>query len=346
MAGVREGGSGLKFPEGPVAMSDGSVVLVEIQGGRISRVSADGSTDVVAETGGGPNGSAIGPDGKLYVANNGGAFEWHEIEGLTIPGATPDTWEGGRIERVDLDSDEVDVLYREYDGNQLRWPDDLVFDTEGCFWFTDHGTHGERQVDVGGVYYAKADGSEIREVILGSAVAERGRPVARRVAALCRRDVDRPAVDLGGPEPGAGDARARARRARRDARRRPARAPAVRLARRRRRGQRVRGDDHHDGRRHHVDLAGRLEHRADRVRRPADDEHLLGRRGPADGVHHVLGDRAARVGRVAAPGTGAGVQRVAAADGTHKLPVKAAIRKAIGKSAGDPVVVRLEERIG
>jgi hypothetical protein len=33
-------------------------------------------------------------------------------------------------------------------------------------------------------------------------------------------------------------------------------------------------------------------------------------------------------------------------DGTHKLPVKADVRRAIGKSAGDTVVVRLEERIG
>src|SRR5437588_671260 len=59
MAEVRELASGLKFPEGPVAMADGSVVLVEIQAGRISRVSPDGSVDVVAEPGGGPNGSAI-----------------------------------------------------------------------------------------------------------------------------------------------------------------------------------------------------------------------------------------------------------------------------------------------
>jgi gluconolactonase len=167
MAEVRELASGLKFPEGPVAMSDGSVVLVEIAGGRISRVSPDGSSDVVAETGGGPNGSAIGPDGKLYVANNGGAFTWHEIEGLLIPGATPDTWEGGRIERVDLDSGDVEVLYKECDGNGLRGPNDLVFDREGGMWFTDHGTHGHRQHDVGGVYYAKADGSEIREIIWG-----------------------------------------------------------------------------------------------------------------------------------------------------------------------------------
>ena len=37
---------------------------------------------------------------------------------------------------------------------------------------------------------------------------------------------------------------------------------------------------------------------------------------------------------------------MAQGDGTHRLPVKAAIRKTIGKEAGDTVRVRLEERIG
>jgi hypothetical protein len=37
---------------------------------------------------------------------------------------------------------------------------------------------------------------------------------------------------------------------------------------------------------------------------------------------------------------------MAQGDGTHRLPVRAALRKAIGKDAGDTVRVRIDERIG
>lgn len=162
---LRELASGLQFPEGPVALADGSVLVVEIARGTLTRISPDGKVSVVATPGGGPNGAAIGPDGKVYLCNNGGSFEWHRVGGLLIPGPTPPSWEGGRIERVDLATGRVEVLYTECDGRRLRGPNDLVFDAHGGLWFTDHGTTRERERDRTGVFYAKADGSSIREVI-------------------------------------------------------------------------------------------------------------------------------------------------------------------------------------
>ena len=75
--------TGLKFPEGPVAMPDESVLVVEIARGTLSRVMPDGKVEVVAEPGGGPNGAAIGPDGKCYICNNGG-FEWTQRRGRYV----------------------------------------------------------------------------------------------------------------------------------------------------------------------------------------------------------------------------------------------------------------------
>ncbi|MEW6270388.1 MAG: SMP-30/gluconolactonase/LRE family protein [Thermodesulfobacteriota bacterium] len=164
MGEVREIASGLQFPEGPVWMPDGSIVLTEIRRGTITRVAPDGRTRVVAETGGGPNGAALGPDGKLYVCNNGG-FEWHEVNGLLFPGNQPASYVGGRIQRVDLDTGRVEDLYTECDGRPLRGPNDLVFDATGGFWFTDFGKTRERERDRTGVFYAKPDGSLIREVL-------------------------------------------------------------------------------------------------------------------------------------------------------------------------------------
>jgi gluconolactonase len=155
---------GLMFPEGPIAMSDGSVVLVEIRRGTLTRVTPDGAQKVIAETGGGPNGAALGPDGRVYIANNGG-FEWHDVGPLTLPGNQPADYAGGSIQAVDLATGEVETLYTECDGHPLRGPNDLVFDATGGFWFTDHGKTRERDRDRTGIFYAQPDGSSIREMI-------------------------------------------------------------------------------------------------------------------------------------------------------------------------------------
>ncbi|WP_413992380.1 SMP-30/gluconolactonase/LRE family protein [Labrys okinawensis] len=158
--------SGLKFPEGPVCLSDGSVLVVEIERGTVTKVHGDGLISVVADVPGGPNGLAVGPDDKIYICNNGG-FSWRSVKNYRLVSGTATDYNGGRIETLDLRTGRVDVLYNSCDGRGLRGPNDLVFDKSGCFYFTDLGKQRERDRDVGGVYYAKPDGSAISEVIYG-----------------------------------------------------------------------------------------------------------------------------------------------------------------------------------
>ena len=164
MAELREITDGLIFPEGPVAMPDGSVVLVEIGRGCLTRVGPDGRKEIVATPGGGPNGLALGPDGKMYVCNNGG-FEFGTFEHGTRPVGEAWDYSGGRIERVDLKTGAVEVLYRGTHQVQLRGPNDIVFDAYGGFYFTDLGKLRHRDMDRGAVFYAKADGSLLQEVV-------------------------------------------------------------------------------------------------------------------------------------------------------------------------------------
>jgi gluconolactonase len=165
---LTEVASGLSFPEGPIWMPDGSVVLVEMFGPRLTRVHLDGSTETIAEIPGGPNGAAVGPDGAIYLCNNGGSFSKVELGDLTLPGGfNRNGYLGGRIQRVDPHDGSVTDLYTECDGHPLRGPNDLVMDGHGGFWFTDHGIRdtSARTADLSGIYYAHADGSGITEAV-------------------------------------------------------------------------------------------------------------------------------------------------------------------------------------
>ena len=157
--------TGLQFPEGPVAMPDGSVILTEMFASRLTRVAPDGTKTTVAEINGSPNGLAVGPDGALYLCNNGNAFTPLNIGGLMYPGPFDESkYIGGRIQRVDIATGTVTDLYTHCGQTQLRAPNDIVFDKHGGFYFTDHGTRTERSADRTGIYYAKPDGSFIEEV--------------------------------------------------------------------------------------------------------------------------------------------------------------------------------------
>jgi len=154
----------LRFPEGPVALDDGSVLVVEIEGKTLARVLPNGEKQIVAQLSGGPNGAAIGPDGRCYICNNGG-FSFHRVGERTLPGLAPPDYAGGWIEAVDLKTGASEVLYRNCGDIPLRGPNDLVFDGEGGMWFTDTGKVFARQRDRGAVFYARPDGSFIKQVI-------------------------------------------------------------------------------------------------------------------------------------------------------------------------------------
>jgi gluconolactonase len=161
---------GLGYPEGPVYQSDGGVLLVEIYNGNLTRVNPDGTKQVVAKLGGGPNGAAVGKDGAIYVCNDGG-LDWMQIPAtpktlpLLVPGLQPANYVTGSIQRVTGST--FTTLYSQCNGTRLCSPDDLVFDDDGNFWFTDWGKQRPADRDITSVYYAWADGSQIVAKIPG-----------------------------------------------------------------------------------------------------------------------------------------------------------------------------------
>lgn len=150
---------GLQFPEGPIAMADGSIILVEIRRGTLTRV-WKGKSEVIADLGGGPNGAALGPDGAVYVCNNGGGVLVGEETGRPV--------EGGRVERVNLSTGKFERVFDSVGENKLSAPNDLVFDKQGGFWFTDFGKTLGRKRDLSGVYYATPGASSVSEISFGS----------------------------------------------------------------------------------------------------------------------------------------------------------------------------------
>lgn len=147
---------GLAFPEGPVVMADGSVIVVELAAGRITRC-WNGRSEVICAIGGGPNGAAIGPDGALYVCNNGG-LDLVRFQNASGPGAE------GRIERVDLGTGRFERVFDGCDGTALQAPNDLAFDAEGRLWFTDLGKSHNGIRTASGLFTCLPDGSAISAI--------------------------------------------------------------------------------------------------------------------------------------------------------------------------------------
>jgi gluconolactonase len=132
---VRTVTTGLRFPEGPIAVDDGSVLVVEIEGGALTRVHPDGSHSPI-HCGGGPNGAAFGPDGAVYVCNDGG-LEFMTEDGIRFPYALAAGNHGGSVQRVDLGTAAVEDVFTHVDGERIGNLNDIVFDAAGSCYVVD-----------------------------------------------------------------------------------------------------------------------------------------------------------------------------------------------------------------
>jgi gluconolactonase len=126
--------SGLGFPEGPVVMPDGRVVLCD---GNVGELLAwDGERlETFAKTGGSPWGAVLGSDGAIYVTQGG-----------NVPGSG-DTSAISGIQRVHPGGS-VELLSSQVAGYTLYGPNDLAFGPDGRLWFTDSGSEEDFRFDV------------------------------------------------------------------------------------------------------------------------------------------------------------------------------------------------------
>lgn len=149
---------GHQFPEGPIVDKDGTLYICELARGTVTKITTDGESTVLAEMAGSPNGIAFGPDRAIYVCNGGGRW---------VPRGSTDCSEGpgdhpGLLQRLELDGSYI-TLISEIDGVPLNAPNDIVFDPEGNFYFTDpiwQVTQGN--VEPGTICFSTLDGQAKR----------------------------------------------------------------------------------------------------------------------------------------------------------------------------------------
>ena len=154
----------LQFPEGPVWVGDGSLLVVEIRRRTLTRCLPDGRKTLLRA---GRRAQRRGDrSGRLLLCRQQRRLlvqaAWRRP---WVTSGTADDYVTGRIDRVNLETGKFETLYDKVDGHNLRGPNDLVMDAHGGFWFTDPGKTRHRDWDRGSVCYAKCDGSLVREMV-------------------------------------------------------------------------------------------------------------------------------------------------------------------------------------
>lgn len=147
----RELAAGFGFVEGPVVMGD-RLAFTSINRGKVYRLPiAGGSVEMLAETGGGPNGTTLGADGELWVAQNGG----HVVPTKSAIACAPS------IQRISADGKVSTVS-----ASGFSAPNDCAFGPDGRLWFTDPAGSTEDTRPRPGKLWAMEVGSGKCEMIL------------------------------------------------------------------------------------------------------------------------------------------------------------------------------------
>lgn len=110
--------AGLRFPEGPVVLQDGSWLVVEMEAGAgcVTRVSSDGADQQVIARTGRPNGLAIDRKGFIWIAESARSA----------------------LLRMDMDG-RVETVATACGKQPFLWPNDLCFGPDGALYMTDSG---------------------------------------------------------------------------------------------------------------------------------------------------------------------------------------------------------------
>ena len=138
--------SGLGALEGPVTCQDGSIVVTSIDQGRLYRITGD-RVEILATTGGGPNGATEGADGSIYVSQNGGA-----------PPAKNEIRSAAGVQVIERSG----ILRRFGDG--MIAPNDLCFGPDGLLYVTDPTRKPER--DEGRIWRCNVGTEECTQILL------------------------------------------------------------------------------------------------------------------------------------------------------------------------------------
>lgn len=122
--------SNIGFTEGPVWTDDGRLFVTSVSRGLLYEVFLDGRpAEPAVETGGGPNGMTLAPDGTLWITQNGGEVMPTRSELPAAPSLQ--AWHPGADRKPRMVSTTTD----------LTSPSDCTFDSN-CLWFTDPNGHG------------------------------------------------------------------------------------------------------------------------------------------------------------------------------------------------------------